>query len=183
MTSRFADRPALGNLFTATIPVVVGLWDTYPIEVALLFYSHPHRRVSRASPDASATMADPSEAPAPGDNGPAVPQPDISALLSMLQQGPSDAAGAPPPQSAHAPPAAADFYDPLAGAPPAAPPNAFAAQPRADGSADEYRFNPHHKVHFSSPPSVMFSLPNDSRLFVGNLASEKTSPCVVSGVP
>jgi hypothetical protein len=68
------------------------------------------------------------------------------------------------------------YYDPTAVPEPHHPASAGMGMGMGTGGAgDEYAFNPHHKVIFSSPPNIMFSLPPDSRLFVGNLASEKTS--------
>ncbi|KAI9030393.1 hypothetical protein DFJ74DRAFT_468365 [Hyaloraphidium curvatum] len=108
-------------------------------------------------PSAAAQPSPPSASPPSA----AAPTPPM-ALAAQPPHAPAHAAAYPP-----AFPGAAPFYDPSA-----APGPSFGQQ---DADGDEYRFNPHHKVHFTSPNSVMFSLPNDSRLFVGNLASEKTS--------
>lgn len=84
------------------------------------------------------------------------------------------------------------FYDPAAAYPSAPPSLSHSGMsshgvgpggPSIGGQADEYAFNPRHKVHFTSPPSVMFALPPNSRLFVGNLASEKTSKWVSRRLP
>lgn len=123
----------------------------------------------------------------------------VESILASLQQQSEDSTSHPvvaalPPQATISAPAA--LYDPAAfTAPPIQPeippffggypsvPMASASVPimPAAGPAimhppsGEYAYNPQHKVIFSSPPQVLFSLAPDSRLFVGNLASEKTS--------
>lgn len=56
------------------------------------------------------------------------------------------------------------------------PPNSAHAQESAASSGqDPYRFHETNAVHYSSPSAALAQCPAQSRLFIGNLATEKTS--------